>query len=103
MRSPSSLPSSLTPAPAVGVGGTLLGKAVLDRGLWVAAAGAAREVVPSQGEVRVPVREVDLTDGTTFAIYDTSDQMTLIRRCMRELNMNDDAFPPRSVLTLRKS
>jgi DNA helicase-2/ATP-dependent DNA helicase PcrA len=35
----------------------------------------------------------------SFAIYDTSDQMTLIRRCMRELNVNDDAFPPRSVLT----
>ena len=35
----------------------------------------------------------------SFAVYDTSDQLTLIRRCMRELNMNDDAFPPRSVLT----
>jgi DNA helicase II / ATP-dependent DNA helicase PcrA len=35
----------------------------------------------------------------SFAIYDTSDQMTLVRRCMRELNVNDDAFPPRAVLT----
>ena len=35
----------------------------------------------------------------SFAVYDTSDQMTLVRRCMRELNMNDEAFPPRSVLT----
>jgi DNA helicase-2/ATP-dependent DNA helicase PcrA len=35
----------------------------------------------------------------SFAVYDTSDQMTLIRRCMRELNVNDEAFPPRSVLT----
>ncbi|MEO8383226.1 MAG: UvrD-helicase domain-containing protein [Acidobacteriota bacterium] len=35
----------------------------------------------------------------SFAVYDTSDQMTLVRRCMRELNVNDDAFPPRSVLT----
>ena len=35
----------------------------------------------------------------SFAIYDTSDQMTLIRRCMRELNVNDEAFPPRAVLT----
>ena len=35
----------------------------------------------------------------SFAVYDTSDQLTLVRRCMRELNMNDDAFPPRSVLT----
>jgi DNA helicase-2/ATP-dependent DNA helicase PcrA len=35
----------------------------------------------------------------SFAVYDTADQMTLIRRCMRELNINDEAFPPRSVLT----
>jgi DNA helicase-2/ATP-dependent DNA helicase PcrA len=35
----------------------------------------------------------------SFAVYDTSDQLTLIRRCMRELTVNDDAFPPRSVLT----
>ncbi|MDQ3281531.1 MAG: UvrD-helicase domain-containing protein [Acidobacteriota bacterium] len=35
----------------------------------------------------------------SFAVYDTGDQMTLIRRCMRELNVNDEAFPPRSVLT----
>ncbi|HET8796899.1 MAG TPA: UvrD-helicase domain-containing protein [Thermoanaerobaculia bacterium] len=35
----------------------------------------------------------------SFAVYDTSDQLTLIRRCMQELNVNDDAFPPRSVLS----
>jgi DNA helicase-2/ATP-dependent DNA helicase PcrA len=34
----------------------------------------------------------------SFAVYDTADQLTLIRRCMREMNVNDDAFPPRSVL-----
>ncbi|HKO01859.1 MAG TPA: UvrD-helicase domain-containing protein, partial [Thermoanaerobaculia bacterium] len=34
----------------------------------------------------------------SFAIYDTSDQLTLIRRCMRELQMSDDAFPPRAIL-----
>jgi DNA helicase II / ATP-dependent DNA helicase PcrA len=34
----------------------------------------------------------------SFAVYDTADQLTLIRRCMRELNVNDDAFPPRSIL-----
>jgi DNA helicase-2/ATP-dependent DNA helicase PcrA len=34
----------------------------------------------------------------SFAVYDTSDQLTLIRRCMRELNVNDEAFPPRTVL-----
>jgi ATP-dependent DNA helicase UvrD/PcrA len=35
----------------------------------------------------------------SFAVYDTSDQLTLIRRSMRELNVNDEAFPPRAVLT----
>src|SRR5438128_2051933 len=35
----------------------------------------------------------------SFAVYDTSDQLTLVRRCMRELQMNDEAFPPRSILT----
>src|SRR5438552_5988169 len=35
----------------------------------------------------------------SFAVYDTADQLTLVRRCMRELNMNDDAFPPRAILT----
>ena len=35
----------------------------------------------------------------SFAVYDTSDQLTLVRRCMRELNVNDEAFPPRSVLS----
>ncbi|HKB79240.1 MAG TPA: UvrD-helicase domain-containing protein [Thermoanaerobaculia bacterium] len=35
----------------------------------------------------------------SFAVYDTADQLTLIRRCMRELQMNDDAFPPRAVLS----
>ncbi len=35
----------------------------------------------------------------SFAVYDTSDQMTLIRRSMRELNVNDEAFPPRPVLS----
>jgi DNA helicase-2/ATP-dependent DNA helicase PcrA len=34
----------------------------------------------------------------SFVVYDTADQLTLIRRCMRELNVNDEAFPPRSVL-----
>jgi len=29
-----------------------------------------------------------------FAVYDTADQLTLVRRCMRELQMNDESFPP---------
>jgi DNA helicase-2/ATP-dependent DNA helicase PcrA len=35
----------------------------------------------------------------SFTVYDTSDQLTLIKRCMRELNVNDEAFPPRTVLS----
>ncbi len=35
----------------------------------------------------------------SFVIYDTSDQLTLVRRCMRELQISDEAFPPRSILT----
>ncbi|HYS53005.1 MAG TPA: UvrD-helicase domain-containing protein [Thermoanaerobaculia bacterium] len=34
----------------------------------------------------------------SFAIYDTADQLTLVRRVMRELQMSDDAFPPRAIL-----
>jgi DNA helicase II / ATP-dependent DNA helicase PcrA len=34
----------------------------------------------------------------SFAIYDTADQLTLTRRCMRELEMSDEAFPPRAIL-----
>src|SRR5438876_7812621 len=35
----------------------------------------------------------------SFAVYDTADQLTLVRRCMRELQMSDEAFPPRSILS----
>ncbi|HUP48599.1 MAG TPA: UvrD-helicase domain-containing protein [Thermoanaerobaculia bacterium] len=35
----------------------------------------------------------------SFAVYDTADQLTLVRRCMRELNVNDEAFPPRAILS----
>src|SRR5436305_14554971 len=35
----------------------------------------------------------------SFAVYDTADQLTLVKRCMRELQMSDEAFPPRPILT----
>ena len=35
----------------------------------------------------------------SFAVYDTADQLTLVRRCMREMQVNDEAFPPRTVLS----
>lgn len=34
----------------------------------------------------------------SFVVYDTADQLTLIRRCMRELQMSDEAFAPRAIL-----
>src|ERR1700737_1115057 len=50
--------------------------------------------------LRVLRRHADRLGYTkSFAVYDTADQMTLIRRCMREMNMNDEAFPPRSILS----
>jgi DNA helicase-2/ATP-dependent DNA helicase PcrA len=36
---------------------------------------------------------------SSFVVYDTADQMTLIRRSMRELSIDEEAFTPRSVLT----
>jgi DNA helicase-2/ATP-dependent DNA helicase PcrA len=34
----------------------------------------------------------------SFVVYDAADQLTLIRRCMRELQMSEEAFPPRAIL-----
>ncbi len=33
-----------------------------------------------------------------FLIYDSADQKTLIKRCMKELKMDEKAFPPKNVL-----
>ena len=33
-----------------------------------------------------------------FLIYDSADQKTLIKRCMKELNMDDKVFPHKSIL-----
>ncbi len=33
-----------------------------------------------------------------FLIYDSADQKTLIKRCMKELLMDEKAFPPKSIL-----
>jgi DNA helicase II / ATP-dependent DNA helicase PcrA len=35
----------------------------------------------------------------SFVVYDTSDQMTVVRRAVKELGYNEDAFQPRAVLT----
>src|SRR5438067_10283582 len=50
--------------------------------------------------LRMPRRHADRLGFTkSFAVYDTADQLTLVKRCMRELQMNDEAFPPRSILS----
>lgn len=33
-----------------------------------------------------------------FTIYDATDQMTLIKDCLKQMNLDDKQFPPRSVL-----
>lgn len=32
-----------------------------------------------------------------FVIYDTDDQLTLVKECLKELNLDDKKFPPRAV------
>ena len=44
--------------------------------------------------------EIDGRFGYTrnFTIYDGTDQLTLIKDCLKEINLDDKQFPPRSVL-----
>lgn len=37
---------------------------------------------------------------SNFAIYDSADQQTLIKQCLKELNLDDKKFPPRAVAAL---
>lgn len=34
----------------------------------------------------------------SFTIYDTDDSLRVIKECLKELNMDDKAFQPRTVL-----
>ncbi|HZT41104.1 MAG TPA: UvrD-helicase domain-containing protein [Chthonomonadaceae bacterium] len=34
-----------------------------------------------------------------FVVYDDSDQLTIVRECLRQLNLDDKKFPPRTVLS----
>ncbi len=50
--------------------------------------------------VRILRRDIErLGFGSNFVIYDTSDQQTLIKDCIKELNLNDKNFPVREVLS----
>jgi len=49
--------------------------------------------------LRVLRRHADrLGYSKSFAIYDTSDQLTLVRRSLRELTFSEEAFQPRAML-----
>lgn len=45
--------------------------------------------------------EIDGFKGYTrnFTIYDSQDQQTLVKNCLKEINLDDKQFPPRSVLS----
>jgi DNA helicase-2/ATP-dependent DNA helicase PcrA len=50
--------------------------------------------------VRILRREIEkLGYGRNFVIFDTSDQQTLIKDCIKELNLNEKNFPVREVLS----
>ena len=34
-----------------------------------------------------------------FTIYDTADQQTVVKECLKELNIDDKKYPPRAVLS----
>ncbi|MBR5152838.1 MAG: UvrD-helicase domain-containing protein [Clostridia bacterium] len=36
----------------------------------------------------------------SFTIYDTADQQTLMKECIKELNIDDKKYPPRAVLSI---
>jgi len=49
--------------------------------------------------VRILRKDIDkLGYNRNFVIYDTSDQVTLIKDCLGELKLNDKNFPPKSVI-----
>lgn len=48
--------------------------------------------------VRILRKDIDkLGYDKSFVIYDSADQQTVIKSCLKELNLNDKNFPPRSV------
>lgn len=49
--------------------------------------------------VRILRRDIQALDyQPNFVIYDADDQLTLVKRCLAELNLDDKKFPPRSIL-----
>jgi len=68
---------------------TLVGSA--GRGLWVATFHAAC--------MRILRSEIGYIPGYTrnFVIYDSADQLALIKSCMKELNLDEKKFAPRAI------
>ena len=49
--------------------------------------------------VRILRRDIEkLGFPSAFTIYDTDDSLRVIKECLKELNLDDNAFPPRSIL-----
>ena len=49
--------------------------------------------------VRILRRDIEkLGFPSSFTIYDTDDSIRVIKECLKELNMDDKSFPPRSIL-----
>ena len=49
--------------------------------------------------VRILRRDIEkLGFPSAFTIYDTDDSLRVIKECLKELNLDDKAFPPRSIL-----
>ncbi len=49
--------------------------------------------------IRILRRDIErLGYDRSFVIYDTSDQQVVIKECLKELNLNDKNFPPKSML-----
>ena len=66
------------------------------RRLWVSTFHAAC--------VRILRKEIGaLNYRSNFVIYDTADQLTLIKNVLAELNLDDKKFPPRSILNVISS
>ena len=42
------------------------------------------------------IGELDYTND--FAVYDAQDQLTLVKQCMKRLDVNTDSFPPKAIL-----
>lgn len=48
--------------------------------------------------VRILRKEIDVLGyDSNFVIYDGADQLTLVKECLKELNIDDKRFPPRSM------